>query len=238
MISSVSSVPFSGHDVQVAGIERREEFLVVIECDHFGRYLLAVEVAVERIGDGAVEYPDLFAIQRVGIDGGFCIGIVFNKGIRFVAHWSARITDKRCSVFLERQARQKVYVTIQKLLVERAEIVVYVFVFPPGVFGKLAIILVSVACLHSVVSSTFLEDLVFVIADAHRFRIVLICPGCIRRCGDECNCAQKSKQDSQHEKRPCCFSSDGHGGTSSHHCRPERDEARLLSATVRGTRSI
>ena len=72
------------------------------------------------------------------------------EAVCLVAHCSFRVPDQRFPVFSPGKACHEIDLAVKEHLVEVTEFTIHIFVMPAGIFGKLLIVLVGIACLYEI----------------------------------------------------------------------------------------
>ena len=167
MISAVRSVTFSCKDIDVVSVKSLKERFIITESDHLGLDRMLIKISPEHFHHGTVQYTYSSTVQRGRIKGNIYIIFMLNETIRLIAHRRIGITDYICALFPVSQTSQKIDVSVQKHLIQIAELSVHIFILPSCVFGKLLIILIGIAGLDFAIRSALLENFLLVVTDTN-----------------------------------------------------------------------
>ena len=158
---------------QLPGIKGPQQLLVALESNDLRLHMVLREILIQHADHGAFQHADLPSVQGGGIRRDLRNAVVLQQVVGFAAHDLIRVPHLIRPLLAVGKACQQVHVSVQEHLVDAAEISVNIFVLPAGIFGKLPVILVGIACFYCAFLCSLLEDFVVVISYADQFRFTV-----------------------------------------------------------------
>ena len=101
--------------------------------------------------------------------------------VGLIAHRQIRVTYKLFAFFFIRKTGKYVYIAIQQLLIQFAEVAVYILIMPAGILGQLLIVLIGIAGLDSTLFGPLLKHFILIIANLYCFTIIVNSEGARRK---------------------------------------------------------
>ena len=137
---------------------------------------MTVKIFSQRIYHCTVQHTYLFSVKCLRISSNVSICLMLHKVIRFTSHRKIRISYKFFPFFLICKARNNIYFTVKKHIINLSEAAINILIFPACVLRKFKIILIRISRFYDTIFCPFLKDFIFIVSYSYRFGLFLCSP--------------------------------------------------------------